>query len=197
MDDLVLLVEEGLSREARRWVRRRKGRWVYGRELEMVQTNGVEAFGFQWRTKKNGDVNVWADEKWTNKLDKVYGFKPQSSLFPGIGFVKRGLQEGVLKGMMMRVLDCTNVEEEEVRYRLLRLVAGFRLVGHEERKVRSVVCAVQKDALLKLDELGVVWCWSHKELVTFCEGYDLLAKLDEQAVLDMNLIANIMTRGPG
>ena len=60
-----------------------------------------------------------------------------------------------------------------------------------------MVCAVQKDALLKLDELGVVWCWSHKELVTFCEGYDLLAKLDEQAVLDMNLIANIMTRGPG
>ena len=94
MDDLVLLVEEGLSREARRWVRRRKGRWVYGRELEMVQTNGVEAFGFQWRTKKNGDVNVWADEKWTNKLDKVYGFKPQSSLFPGWDLLNVGCRKG-------------------------------------------------------------------------------------------------------
>jgi hypothetical protein len=197
MDDLVLLVEEGLSRGARRWLKKRKGRKVYGEELVMMQTDGVEAFGFQWREDGEGNVKVWADEKWTNKLDKVHGFKPQSNLFPGMGFVRKGLQAGVLKGMLMRLLDCTNGSEEEVRLRLLRLVAGFRLVGHGERRVREVVQAVQREAMLKLDHLNAVWGWSENQLVSFCEAYDLLAKYDELAVLDYNLCANIGTREPG
>jgi hypothetical protein len=197
MDDLVLLVEEGLSQGARRWLKKRKGRKVYGEELLMMQTDGVEAFGFQWREDGKGNVKVWADEKWTNKLEKVHGFAPQSNLFPGMGFVRKGLQAGVLKGMLLRLLDCTNGSEEEVRLRLLRLVAGFRLVGHRERKVREVVQAVQREAMLKLDHLNVVWDWSQDQLVLFCEAYDLSAKRDELNVLEYNLCANIVTMGPG
>ena len=197
MDDLVRLVEEGLSRGAKRWLKKRKGRKVYGEELLMMQTDGVEAFGFQWREDGKGNVKVWADEKWTNKFEKVHGFAPQSNLFPGMGFVRKGLQAGVLKGMLMRLLDCTNGSEEEVRLRLLRLVAGFRLVGHGERKVGEVVQAVQRGAMLKLDHLNVVWGWSQDQLVSFCEAYDLLAKYEELSVLEYNLCANIVTMGPG
>jgi len=81
--------------------------------------------------------------------------------------------------MFMRVLDCTNVGEEEVILKMMRLVAGFRLVGHREKMVRRVVQAVQRDALLRLNRLDEVWGWSQEELKAYCAGYDAVAKSDE------------------
>jgi hypothetical protein len=188
MDDLVMVVSKQLSWRAKRWVRRRCRAGAYGEELRLVELEGTEAFGFQWR-EVDGDLVVWADEKWTNKHEKVFSFVPQSGLFAGTGFVKRGVKEGVLKGMVMRVLDCTNGKEEEVVLRLMRLVAGFRLVGHDERMVKGVVRAVQRDALLRLNRLDEVWSWSHEELVAFCGGYDAVAKSDERYAHLKNLLS--------
>jgi hypothetical protein len=178
MGDLVLVVVKELSMRAKRWVRRRVRKMAYGRELLLVETEGAEAFGFQWREVR-GKLEVWADEKWTDKHERVFDFVPQSGLFAGMGFVKQGVKEGVLKGMLLRVLDCTNVGEEEVILRLMRLVAGFRQVGHKEKVVRRVVKAVQRDALLRLNRLDEVWGWSQEELSAYCGGYDAVAKSDE------------------
>jgi hypothetical protein len=172
------VVVKELSMRAKRWVRRRVRKMAYGRELLLVETEGAEAFGFQWREVR-GKLEVWADEKWTDKHERVFDFVPQSGLFAGMGFVKQGVKEGVLKGMLLRVLDCTNVGEEEVILRLMRLVAGFRQVGHKEKVVRRVVKAVQRDALLRLNRLDEVWGWSQEELSAYCGGYDAVAKSDE------------------
>jgi hypothetical protein len=178
MDDLVIVVVKQLSIGAKRWVKGRVRIGAYGNELKLMETEGTEAFGFQWR-EVEGRLEVWADEKWTNKHEKVVDFVPQSGLFAGMGFVKQGVKEGVLKGMFMRVLDCTNVGEEEVILKMMRLVAGFRLVGHREKMVRRVVQAVQRDALLRLNRLDEVWGWSQEELKAYCAGYDAVAKSDE------------------
>ena len=92
MDDLVLVVVKELSMRARRWVERRVRKMAYGRELLLVETEGTEALEFQWR-EVGGNLEVWADEKLTNKHERVFDFVPQSGVFAGRGFVKQGVNE--------------------------------------------------------------------------------------------------------
>ncbi len=82
MDDLVVAAEVQLSRGARRALRVLTGKGSYGEGLELVRTQGSEAFGFQWRAK-GATVEVFPDEKWLNPFDKLWGIRRKGTLLDG------------------------------------------------------------------------------------------------------------------
>lgn len=178
MDDLVIVREEGLRMDTRRWLRQRCRVGVYGEELKLLETEGSEAFGFQWR-EKGEKLVAWADEKWIDKYERVYGFQKQPNLLAGHGYVRRALKVGIVKGMMLRVLDCTNADEGRVEEMMMRLVAGLRKVGHDNQTIRIALEGVGRESLLKLRGVNVVLRRSDEEVDRFCAGYDTCAKLGE------------------
>ena len=178
MDDLVLVTSRWASWAARKAARRMTRVSAYGGNLKLVRTAGAEAFGFQWRTF--GDVvEVKADEKWLERFVNTPGLKRKSGLYGAKQCVKGSVKCGVVKGSMMRLLDCTNCEEEDVMMMMTRMMIGMMEVGHGKRTMEAALDGMKEEASLPIGKLKEVLGWTKEEQKTFAMGYDLTAKLDE------------------
>ncbi len=56
-----------------------------GDGLELVRTDGVEAFGFQWRALE-GVFQVRPDEKWLDPFGSLWGLKGSTTFLDGQQF---------------------------------------------------------------------------------------------------------------
>ena len=103
----------------------------------------------------------------------------KSGLYGAKQCVKGSVKRGVVKGNMMRLLDCTNCEEEDVMRMMTRMMVGMMEVGHGKRTMGAALDGMKEEASLPIGKLKDVLGWTREEQRTFAMGYDLTAKLDE------------------
>ena len=122
---------------------------AYGSHLKLLRTGGAEAFGFQWRTHRDV-VEIRADEKWLEKFEATPGIRKKSGLYGARQCVRGKIRRGVLKGVYLRLLDCTNAEEDDVLMMRRRMTIGLLEAGHSKTMLRAALEGVQGETVLPL-----------------------------------------------
>ena len=179
MDDLVHVVRSSLSAEARHYLGYFQQAHSYSRWLQLVRTYDSSAFGFRWYNRR-GVLLVAQDEKWIPSFDR----KPvcgaiSYTVYHGQQFDTRQMCVGVLKGYILRMLDCSNRQEKQMLLSLQRLVIEMQSAKHDSRHILEAINGAERQALLKMSSVRDVLSWSPKQRHSFCLLYDLSYRLEE------------------
>lgn len=172
MDDLVLLVKGRLTATGKWALRRLQRKEAYGRGLQLLRTEGEEAFGFAWR-EANGAVLVSQEEKWVRRGDHPSGLDVMPVLLDGRSAMSAGTLKGTATGYFLRILDRTNKGEEDVGMMCKRLACELLESGHPRKELEEVARELKKQELCKVGEVVKdVVSWSAAQRVEFAERYD-------------------------
>lgn len=172
MDDLVVLVRGRLTRMGKWALKRLQKKDAYGQELQLLRTDGEEAFGFAWR-EENGAVLVNQEEKWVTRSDHPKGLPKVQVLLDGRSAVSKGTLKGTAIGYFLRMLDCSNRRKEDVAMMCKRLTCELLNTGHTKGEMEEVWRELKNHELC--DVSGVikdVMGWSAVERAEYVERYD-------------------------
>lgn len=187
MDDVVYVADENLSRAAKATLRRMLRKEAYGEELQLLRTEGAEAFGFQWRIR-DGILEIFQDEKWLDPLDSLWGLERLKTLYDGYQYARKAARIGVLVGYFLRILDCTNADRQNVEMMTRRLQAGLLEVGHKPADLEKALWRAQKEARCDL-RADREWMWNREKRRRFIKMYDV-ARYAEQRSAEMATFLN-------
>ena len=174
MDDLIIVTKDRVDRGVQRLIRGLSKTRGYGTNLKLVRTGGDEAFGFAWESVE-GVVGLKTNEKWLRDHKDLGNFQKNPILYPKLQFVKQGARKGVLKGYYLRLLDCTNYGEEEVKDSCRRLHIGLIEAGHSRKDIMEVVRKIRTEASCKVEDSLDVLQWEEEEIRKFRDMYDMIA----------------------
>ena len=178
MDDVVHIIDTNLSVALRSAVRRLTRKRAYGRGLELLQTEGKEAFGFRWRVNHNR-VEVEQELKWIPDFKKLWNLKRPDNFYKAGQMDTNKRQRGVLIGYLLRIADCTNVDEKTVVMRLRRLVLEMIYHGHKKKIVQSVIKEVGEQLLCETRQIEECLEWTTEQQEVFRLCHDAAYRLEE------------------
>ena len=171
MDDVIHIFRKGISREAFGWLRRFFQPRFYSRFLQLVPTFSCLAFGFLWH-QQQGVLLVQQDEKWLANPVASPLLTDGYPLYAGRQFDNQKSRVGILKGYLLRCLDCTNRPSAEVTLSLQRLVVAMIDAQHRPLDINLAVHLASQEALLSFSEVSAPLTWTPMQVRIFKAAYD-------------------------
>ena len=178
MDDAVHVIDNSVGGRLRGAIKRLTRTRAYGRGLSLLQTEGREAFGFRWKTRK-GRVEIEQEFKWITDFKKLWGLRRPDNFYKAGQMDTNKRQRGVLVGYLLRIADCTNVKENVIVMRLRRVVLEMLVHGHSKSIVQSALREVSDQLLCDLRQVTECLDWSTEEQNTFRLCHDTSYGLEE------------------
>ena len=153
MDDVVHIIDKSISREGRKATSALKKKNFYGKGLDLLPEPGVRrAFGFHWGTA-GGVVTCRGLNQFEREGAGRAARKEAPVLQGGNQYCSSQRRLGAGMGRLMRALDTTNGEEEDVKRQIARILFELKGAGYNSEEIEKLIRRTEKEAWFGLKEL--------------------------------------------
>jgi len=153
MDDVVHIIDMSISREGRKAMRAMKKKDFYGKGLDLLPEPGVRrAFGFHWGIA-GGVVTCRGLNQFEGEGAGEAARKGAPVLQGGNQYCSSQRRLGAGVGRLLRALDTTNGEEEDVKRQIARILFELKGAGYESEEIGKLLRRTEKEAWFGLKEL--------------------------------------------
>lgn len=177
LDDAVQVQRGELTEEAKKELECTQGETFYGPSLRLLPVKGSEAFGFLLDSDSTGRVRVQQKCSYVHKKEEFKkcfdaGLHLHVGLNGGVQYRGVAVEQGVVLGHFIRILDTTNLPGEDLEGVLMRLGAELILAGTSRRVVAKAARKVVRLSERKWPGLLSLVLWSSDKLTEWTVAYD-------------------------
>jgi len=154
-DDIIQVVDDSASKEAKEAMRERSSKRFYRGELELEEEKGEDtAFGYRWSVD-GGILGCEAVNKFELEIPGEWKEKEWPEVAGPAQFTPEGRKYGTALGRVLRALDMTNAEEPEVARQVARILLQLRGAGYPTEMMMRILKRAERESWAKLR--GLRW----------------------------------------